>query len=211
MKQTGTTPCHFQELAISTLVDGELATAELMPTLDHLVRCAACRAFYRRARDLDTAVSQQGLTEHQHGLAEQSAEEEHEAPPEALWERIAAASTPATPRRFEARWLPQIAAALLLAFGLWAVQAYEGPRAESNLEGIELVLGEDGGAMTEQRFVALTAEVLRADRRYRELMLAVMRSVDEADSGREVSADEYAPRAEGWEQAERLAEDHTTL
>ena len=54
--------------------------------------------------------------------------------------------------------------------------------------------------MSDARFVELTAEVLRADRRYREAFYEVMRQVERDTSDDEGSADIHRPAEEAREE-----------
>jgi hypothetical protein len=153
------TRCTATQESLSAIIDGELEAVPLPRVLDHLARCFACRTFYRDARALDAIL-------------------------DAL-EPPLSAPAPASPRR--SRWLPAAAAAaalLTIAVGLWAFAA----RARVGDRGPETgeVLQEAGArAMTDERFVELLAEVLRADRRYHDKLLDVMQQVSRKRAVRE--------------------------
>jgi len=78
---------------------------------------------------------------------------------------------------------------LLLAVGLWAGGGFKIPGLHTKQEVIELRLGEDRGKMTESRFIELTAELLRSDRRFHRKMLAVMQQVNQGEMILEGSQD----------------------
>jgi len=188
--------CNVFETSISALLDGELAAGEQLPVIDHLLECPACREFYRQARSLDDLV-----------VASRS---QDAAPaPEELWRRIAAESglergeRPARPTWAGARGLHRlsartigIAAAAVLGLGLWWLL----PLAESPApvvdevagteDDVDVVLEEDRGAMSEDRFLELTMEILRADRSYHRKMLDVMSVVTAMTKEPEGSPDE---------------------
>lgn len=93
------------------------------------------------------------------------------------------------------------AAVIFLAFGLWAGSGFHLPGYHTQNSVIEL--GEDRGKMTEQRFVELTTELLRSDRRFHRKMLDVMLTVNqqylamEGSSEREIRGDgEERPESE---------------
>ena len=174
--------CHAVESDLSALIDGELQGVELQRSLGHLVDCAACREFYRRARTLDAVA--RGETER---------EGEARDPGEELWTRIAARSqfTGGESQRPESagRPIPRVwaalAAVLMLALGMVLLNASD----DAPQSSLEIVLGEQRGQMDEARFIALTTELLRADRRYQRKMLDVMLTVDERLDDLELSED----------------------
>lgn len=185
--------CEQHEQNLSAILDGEMATVDLPGTLDHVVDCASCADFYRRSRDLDAAVT-----------AAETPDDGEEEAPEQTWERISdkvAWSRGARPSRW-LEWAPRLAAVVLLAFGLWLLQAVGGGRLLTPSDGaagpetvegassearIEVQVGELD--MTESRFVEITAEVLRADQRYHRKMLEVMETVTRPEH-REASSEE---------------------
>lgn len=179
------------ELDLSALLDGELSHAEVLDSIDRLLDSTAGQDFYRQNRRLGQAVQQM-----------RGEEEEPAEPSEDLWRRISAASEGqfAGRRWRPTEWLPKLAAALLLAFGLWAVVGVgQTPQPLLDRSGaVELVLGEDRGQMTESRFVELATELLKADQRYHREMLSVMQAVaEEAPSmGDSDSADEPSRSSE---------------
>lgn len=170
--------CETCEMSISALTDGELPAEDLLPTLDHLAECPSCRAFYRDLRALAAAL-----------------------PPEEVWRRIEVAAAPGLSRTGRARpWAMRLAAALLLVAGLGGALAFVRFGLHPAGEPIEVTLGEDRGRMTEQRFVDLTVELLRADSRYHQEMLQVLTAV-ERGGRREAPADYDTPLPEGGDGA----------
>ncbi len=160
------------ELKLSTLLDGELASSELLNSIDRLLDSPAGQEFYRRNRRLGHALG---------SLRDQA--EPPDEPPKDLWRRISAASKGQFGRRrwSASEWLPRLAAAFLLVFGLWAVvgtSQLSRPLLDHS-GALELVLGEDRGQMTESRFVEIATELLKADHRYHREMLSVMQAVAE--------------------------------
>jgi len=183
--------CETYEMSISALADGELPAEDLLPTLDHLAECPSCLAFYRDLRALAAALPAAAAERADPLTAPGEA-------PEEVWRRIEAAAAPALPRTGRVRpWAMRLAAAFLLVVGLWgalaAVRSVLGPAGAP----IEITLGEDRGRMTEQRFVDLTVELLRADSRYHQEMLQVLTAVDERDGRQEAPADYDVPLPEG--------------
>lgn len=162
--------CDRHQETLSAFLDGEASAAEALPAFDHLLGCAACRAFYARARALERALDLSG--------AEADGGEDA---PAAVWERIAASVAP--PGRSRSRfappaWTQRLAAALLLGVAVWGGYALGGRQARPARGGeVEVVVG--GGGMTDARFLALTLEVLRSDPRYHEKMREVLTALDD--------------------------------
>lgn len=157
-------PCELCEIEISALLDGESPQEALLPLVDHLAECARCRDFYQRARRLDEAVASW-----REPLAG--------APPPELWPAIERSSGLAA-RRALPRWstrISQIAAAVLLAFGLWAAI----DRQPATNDDFEVVLGQDAGRMSDERFARMVVDLLSADRRYHRKMLEVITAVEQ--------------------------------
>ncbi len=179
-------PCETASSALSALLDNELSHLERLEAVDHLAACANCRHFYRRARDLDG------------WMATLESDGQDEPVSETMWSRVTSATSKqeARPSRI---WLSSLAAMTLLACSLWLMQTLNpsGPGAPAL---VELQLEEDRGQMTDQRFVALTTEVLRADRRYHHKMLEVMSTVADRTRLSEGTAGDTAQRTETREE-----------
>ncbi len=177
--------CETCEMSISALADGELPTEDLLPTIDHLAECPGCQAFYRDVRSLAAALPDPGRL---------PASAPGEAPEE-IWRRIEVAAAPAFSQTGRMRpWAMRLAAAVLLVAGLWGGLATVSALRPAG-EPIEITLGEDRGRMSEERFVDLTVELLRADSRYHQEMLQVLTAV-ERGGRQETPADYDAPLPE---------------
>ncbi len=182
--------CEIYEMSISALADGELPKEDLLPTLDHLASCPACLAFYRDVRSLAAALPD----------PQQLSEPAPEEAPEEVWRRIEVAAAPSLARTERGRlqpWTMRLAAAIVLVAGLWGALAALSALQPAGAP-IEVTLGEDGGRMTEERFVDLTVELLRADPRYHQEMLQVLTAV-EGRGRQEAPADRDVPLPEGDE------------
>ncbi len=186
--------CEVFEASLSALIDGELEAPEQLPAVDHLLECASCRDFYRQARALGSMVTSATTT---------SAEL---APPE-VWDRIATETGLAElgrkqrargHRRYRLGAL-QLAAVLVAALGLWflwpAVDDAPTSRPAGDTGVINVVLEQDRGSMSDERFLELTTEILKADRGYHRKMLEIMRVVDDLAAPPEGSGDEPAVAA----------------
>ena len=192
--------CERHQETLSAFIDGEAAPAEALPALDHLLRCAACRGFYDRARALQRRLAASA-----------------EPAPAAVWERIVAGAAGAPARAGSAAaalrsWAPRLAAAFVLGVAAWSGYALGGgpapglqglARAEAAAQ-VEVQVG--AGGMNDARFLDLTLEILRADRRYHDKLLEVLTAVDgrsrerAGGAGREsdavLSSEEERPRGE---------------
>lgn len=180
-----TYPCEAHEAELSALLDGEVDRERLLPTLDHLVRCPTCRSFYRRSRALDGTLAL---------LREGEAEEPS---PEAPWEGIRRRAGLRPPRRRPPAWSWPLAAGLLLAAGLaWAAGSLTLPTVPPPGAVLEVRVESDRGRMSEERFLELTAELLRADRRYHLALEEVLAEVNRRTFGNEGSVERSAVREE---------------
>jgi predicted anti-sigma-YlaC factor YlaD len=170
------------EVLISSWLDAELSREEGVELLDHLAGCAACRGFYRDARQLDTL------------LAQARPLDETLAPHDALWRRIAsAAARPAPARRTRGvrrAWLVAVplAAALALAALLgWLVSSTDRAGAAGQTVGAQLASRPE--PMSDERFVTLLRELLQSEPRYQQAMLQVMSQVVEETGSAEMASE----------------------
>jgi predicted anti-sigma-YlaC factor YlaD len=181
------TPCERHELELSALLDGEVDRQTLTSTLDHLASCPACRGFYRRARALDGTLA----------LVREG--ESGEPPPPELWESIRRRAQQPRRRRAGGIALWRIAAALAVGVGaLWlALDAPSfpapGPRPGKTLE---VRVEEKGDEMTDQRFLDITSELLRADRSYQQALGQLLTEVNRINFGDEGSIEGVALEAD---------------
>jgi predicted anti-sigma-YlaC factor YlaD len=191
--------CENYELYISALLDGESSREDVLSVLDHLPGCASCRAFYVSAREIQHVID---------------ARPTDVAVIESL--EIAAAPLPAAPAprrqaqvlRLTAvpRWTWAAAAALLLALAFWL---YDGPAGLDaggepgrSTSTIDITLEAHKGQMSEAEFVALTVQLLQADRAYQRQMLQLLNDIEAQRVPREGAADLAAYRREGSEATE---------
>jgi hypothetical protein len=197
--------CERYEMLVSAWVDGELGSPDGLELTDHLVRCSACREFYREVRALDGLVA---------GLAPGS-----EAVPPGAWERIrVAAGRQGKVLRFAPpTWALRLAAVLVIGVGvgflLWGrgTSRVDVASAVASPGEIQLELGEDGNRMSEARFIELTAEVLRADQRFRRAMYEVMEQVIDDTRGVETSLRETERAVENGTETEDRGRDARDL
>jgi predicted anti-sigma-YlaC factor YlaD len=176
--------CEMHQVSLSTFIDGELQPADALAAVDHLARCGECRAFYRDARALDELTL---------GAVQLATTQPVSAD---LWRRISkeaslptAAPTRSAWRRLRPVWASVAAAALVVAIGLSLIGR------PTDTGDIEIVIEQDRGSMTNERFVELTSELLRSDRRYHEKMRDVLELVGN-DARREGSREDYPGRSE---------------
>lgn len=158
--------CEHFETLVSTWLDGQLDRRGQIECLDHVVRCASCRDFYIDARALDGLV------------AAVRTPAEAEAPSPDVWKRIEWAARKKSQRPARRRipaWALQAAAVMVIAVGL-SFMVWNGVQVAPPPTETEIVLGSDT-EMTETRFIELTREVLRSDRRYHSAMFEIMEQV----------------------------------
>ncbi|MEZ4648554.1 MAG: hypothetical protein R3E97_07155 [Candidatus Eisenbacteria bacterium] len=162
-------------LELSALLDGELDREERTAILDRLATDGECRNVYLEMRRMEEVVRSAELP----GTL-----------PGRIWRTIQT-RVGMTPRRSRERawlrpvavpmWAMSAAAVLVLTLLLWGnVPTVTPPSALRPQPGvtIQVGLGEDKASMDDERFVELTTELLRADRRYHRKMLEVMQEVD---------------------------------
>jgi len=195
--------CDRYEVLVSAWLDGELERAEQRGMLDHLMRCARCRDFYLEARALSGLLAVAGAP----AAAEQPSPE--------VWERIERSALSERSARDRGRgrapwpglaWARRVpigafaAAAAVLLVVLAAYVARPWSREVPPTAGTAIRIGDDAGRMNDARFVELTTEVLRADRRYRAAFYEVMRQVAQDTADNEASVDLRQPEAEKREE-----------
>lgn len=174
--------CELCELEMSAVMDGEVDARALTAALDHMVDCPACRDFYRSARAVDAVVTE--------GKAS--------PPPERVWRRIEAEARGGVipfPARRAVAWAARVAAVGLVAVGLWAVGVLHVPSLPIG-DQVEVQLESDRGAMDNERFVKLTTELLRSDRRYHRKMMEILTVVNSRLLVEEGDAEEQEPGIE---------------
>ncbi len=159
------------EANLSALIDGELELNQILPTLDHLVENPQCRKFYREARELQSRLGAGAFIDEDTELETST------------WNKIENRIEPSKSARiynFVSRNSPiwAAAAAIILVVGLWSGGFLKLVGLQPKSDGVTIQLEENQGAMDEERFVELTSELLRADRRYHRKMLDVMEAVN---------------------------------
>lgn len=181
--------CSVHETQLSAILDGELAGVDLPATLDHLLDCPGCQDFYRKSRALGLAVSARDVADG----------DDVDSTLDRVWARIGEhvewTSVPAgerVDRRQRASvwrsWAPRLAAVLVVGFGLWLVPMLlrdaaggSSPFRDAERAAVagdaEVQVRPGELEMSEGRFVELTTEVLRADPRFHQKMLEVMKAV----------------------------------
>jgi len=179
--------CEQYQVQLSALLDDEIEPHEMRAVLDHVLGCPDCARFYREARGLQLIVER---------IEPAAAERSASAPA-----RVTAATRDRARER-AAGWLrPRpawgwaAAVVVAAAAGLWGGSHWLEAPTPALRAGSEQVGGEswseaaeetraaieipgDGTSMNEERFVELTVELLRADRRYQQEMSAVLKQVD---------------------------------
>jgi hypothetical protein len=173
--------CEEFEMLASAFVDDELSREETVSLLDHLAVCEGCRFFYRQTRSLDETLSGSPAAE---------------VLPAHAWQRIE--SRVRRRRPVMPAWGLRAAAGVFLAIVIWQIaQLRVSPLQDSR--PIEVSLEGAKGAMTDGRFIELTSEILRADRRYHAAMLQVMTEVNQATGIERVSEESSSSEGEEGE------------
>lgn len=159
--------CERYEILASTSMDEALDRDEQQELLDHVVRCESCREFFVDARALEGLSVMTGA---------RAATEE---PSPEIWAQIESRAADGDQRRTGGMpaWAWRAAAALLLGAALAFVPWPAAPTNDLNARQMDVVLEGDRGDMTEGRFLQLTGEILRADRRFHFAMQEVMEKV----------------------------------
>lgn len=166
--------CAHEQADLSALLDGELEAALVPETVDRVLHCPSCSRFYAEARRLQ-------------GLLTIAGKIEGPEPPPELWSRIAdragRADAPASNVVRPAAWLGSrarglLAAAAVLAACTWLLVSSPLFDQPDTLSTEVQALSESSEPMTDDRFVAIAAELLQADERYLEEMRSLMRQLD---------------------------------
>lgn len=173
------------EMDISALIDGELESHRLLPLLDALVRDEQLRRFYLDARALQTTLDGD--------VKDDFVSEEVIPVTDDIWDGIEQRRQQKQTKFFSLNSLPvkmfSAAAVILLLVGMWAGGVFPWQTPEWKSDVLQVELEANAGNMDEQRFMELTAELLRADRRYHRRMLEMMEAVNSRAFVREGTAD----------------------
>lgn len=164
-------------LELSGLIDGELDREARTAILDRLAVEPECRRLYLEMRRMEEVVRSAELPGTLPGRLWRAVQKRagHHAPGRrpAGWSWVRPVPVPA--------WALGTAAVLVLTLLVWGnVSTIPEPGSRRPQPGvtIQVGLGSDAAGMDDRRFVELTTELLRADRRYHRKMLEVMREVD---------------------------------
>lgn len=198
--------CELIELQISALLDGEADLHEQANVVDHIMDCAECRRFYKEARELQDLIDEMPT-----GSATEVAPAGSALP-------IGGSAALPRGKRFGAlrAWSLAAAAVLLLAFGFWAGGNFGAggaqPVADSSRmppvgSTIDVHLASNPAAMSDERFLALTLEVLHADQRHQKKLYEILQIIAEESESREGSESGRAwGKGEGGYQIDRAIE-----
>ncbi len=193
------TSCETCEARISALIDGELDSIEVIEMMDHAMECVSCREFYADARALDRRL-RAGVT----GTAAEPAVVIPILPP-GVWERIERAGRAPEPQPLR-QWGLRIAALVLVGIGLWNIGGLRREPVATPAQAYDISLEENAAGMTETRFVEMTAELMKSDRRFHRAMYQVMKDINEATGAREGSEDAFVVQPEDRDRETRERE-----
>ena len=191
------TKCSDYEIELSALMDGESDPAMALKLVGHVASCASCSQFVRdlrRTQDIVDGLELESSSE----AAEQSV-----VPIERKRRRVLG---------LKPQWAVGIAALLVVTVGVFFNPGAGKVGAISNdLRDGELVirLEEDKGRMSNERFVALVSELLRADRRYQNQMYVVLDEITQnrssGESGSLNNAEDRSGEYDDYDRSESSA------
>ncbi len=153
--------CNDYEIELSALLDGESDPATALMLVEHVASCSSCGSFVRELRSAQELVDLLPVD------AKTAPEPTVVLPIERKHRRLLG---------LRPQWAVGFAAAAILIVSLWFGSDLEPQAGLNDLRGGELVirLEENKGRMSDERFIALVSELLRADRRYQSEMYAVL-------------------------------------
>ena len=158
--------CSEHQQEISALLDGEGDPTKVLDVMEHVASCPSCGAFVREVRVMQAALDEVYPVE---------------APLPDCDEDVLPLERPRRSRA-RVRWAWGLAAALVASLGLPLLfnSVTSGtPGVPSPDQQVVIRLGEDGDAMTDERFVAMVTQLLRADPVYRNEMFSVLTTIRE--------------------------------
>lgn len=157
--------CTDYEVELSALLDGESNPAMALRLVEHVASCSSCGSFVGELRFT------QDFIDNLPAVVEPEPATVVIGPMKRKRPRVL---------RLAPHWAIGIAALLIVTVSLWFGADIGSPSGLTNdLRDGELVihLEEDRGRMSDQRFVALVSELLRADRRYQNQMYVVLNEI----------------------------------
>jgi hypothetical protein len=170
--------CSDYEIEISALLDGESDPAMALTLVEHIAECAACSTFVRELRATQKMID---------SVPTIPDTESHAG------EVVALATRKTRVLGLKPQWALGIAALLLITVSvLFSNGVGTTARLTNDIRDGELVirLEENKGRMSEERFVAMVSELLRADRRFQNEMYVVLDEITQnRESGESRSAD----------------------
>ena len=170
--------CSDYEIEISALVDGESDPAMALTLVEHIAECAACSTFVRELRATQKMID---------SVPTIPDTESHAG------EVVALATRKTRVLGLKPQWALGIAALLVITVSVLFSNGVGATAGLTNdIRDGELVirLEENKGRMSEERFVAMVSELLRADRRFQNEMYVVLDEITQnRESGESRSTD----------------------
>ena len=154
--------CNDYEIELSALLDGESNPAMALKLVEHVASCSSCSTFVCELRSTQAFVDSLQM------VPNSEPEPKAPLPVERKSTRVL---------RLRPQWAIGLAALLIVTVSLWFGTDIGSPLALTNdLRDGELTirLEENKGRMSDERFVVLVSELLRADRRYQNEMYVVL-------------------------------------
>jgi negative regulator of sigma E activity len=161
--------CDEYQMKVSAMMDGELPAEEIEGTVRHLAACEECMQEFKVFQKLQHRVNRE--------LAQPSVS------PQA-WEAIRRRATEAPktifiPFKSPAVRIAAMAAAVILCFGLGYLMNQ--PSTILQDPNAPIVLASQPGQMTDDKFLALTRELLTADPEYHQKMYMILSTLNRED------------------------------
>jgi len=174
--------CDEYQMKVSAMMDGELPAEDIEATVRHLAACEECLQEFKVFQKLQNRVNRE--------LSQPSVSPQ-------TWERIRRQATEAPkaifiPFKSRAVRIAAMAAAVILCFGLGYLVNQPSPILQDS--GAPIVLASQPGQMTDEKFLALTRELLTADPEYHQKMYMILSSLNREEKRWPL---EVMPRSEG--------------
>lgn len=182
--------CDDYEIELSALLDGESNAAMALKLVEHVASCSACSTFVRELRSTQACVDSLRM------VPESELESKATLPVDRKSTRML---------RLRPQWAIGLAALLIITVSFWFGTDIGVPSGFTNdLRDGELVirLGEDKGRMSNERFVALVSELLRADRRYQNEMYMVLDEITQNSMSDEARISRGVYESEEYDESE---------
>ena len=159
--------CEEYQMDLSAMLDGELESSEIADTVEHLAKCETCMGVFEKFKSLQNGID---------ALIEEP------AVPRQIWKNI----KKELPKEKKPVMIPIMnytlkivaAAALLMIMFTLGYNFNQPITAEVIDQNTPIVLASDRGNMSDERFRALTREILSADPDYIRKMYIILHTLE---------------------------------